>query len=133
MGDDLERAGLDPSRHRETADEAAFLVREVHDLERMAQADSVLLQALRDLDRAEHADVPVVVAAGGYRVRVRAEEYRGQLRIAPLAPTDDVTCGVDTDGESRVAHELRDVRAPGDIRVAEGEPAHAALGVGAEL
>ena len=46
----------------------------------MLQANAALLQRLRDFDRADHADVAVVVAAARHGVDVRADQDRRQLR-----------------------------------------------------
>jgi hypothetical protein len=58
----IECASFQPARHREASDQTAFLVREAHDLQRMSQVHAILVQQSRDLDRAQHADVAVVVA-----------------------------------------------------------------------
>src|SRR5262245_5368411 len=47
--------------------------------------------------------------------------------------TDDVARSVDANGEAGVVHQLREVCASRDIRLAERDAAHAALRVGAEL
>ena len=99
----------------------------------MSQANAALVQNLRDFDRAEHADVAVVVAAARHGVDVRARHDRRKLRVAAVATADDVARRVDAHDESGLSHELADVFAARDIGCAERDAAHAAFRVGAEL
>src|SRR5690606_7115944 len=125
----VEMVLLEPDRHRDAADEPAFLVGETDDLQRMPGRNVVLLEYLGDFDGADHADVAVVVAAAGHGVDVRAEHDHGQAGLAAFAAPDEVAGCVDAHLEPGLAHQFLDVFAARDIGIAEGDAADAAFRV----
>ena len=122
-----------PPGHRQASDQPAFLVGETHDFQRMEQTSATLAQGLRDLDRTQHADIAVIVAAARNGVDVRPDHDHWELRINPLAPADDVAGRVDVHDEPGILHQFLDVLAARDIRRAEGDATDASFGVGAEF
>ena len=121
------------SGHRLASEGAAFFVGETHDLERMTRRNSMLAEEGCGLDRADDADVAVVVATLRYGIDVRAEDDHGQFGIGPLEPPDDVAGRVDPNCEARVAHEFLDVFTTRQIRGAECHATDAAIRVGSEF
>ena len=119
--------------HRLASDRAAFFVGETHDLERMTRRNSILAEEGCGLDRANDADVAVVVAALRHGIDVRAEDYHGQCGIGPFEAPDDVAGRVDPYREARIAHETLDVITTRQIGGAECHATDSALRVGAEL
>ena len=82
--------GVQPAGDRLAADEPAFLVLEIDDLERMAKRASPLGERPRDLERGEHAQRAVVAAAVGHRVGVRPDDDRRRARGS--RPSSRRTC-----------------------------------------
>ena len=88
---------------------------------------------MRDFDRRERADVPIVVAAMRHRIDVRAEEKWFERGVAPRTAADDVPGEIDARLELGGAHQVEHESAAGAVVVAVGYARDATLGIPAEL
>ena len=133
MADDIHCGPGQAAGHRAAADQAALLVREADNLDRVTGRDAAFMHQLRNLDRTDDTDVAVVVAAARHRIDVRAEHDRWQPVFRPFAASDDVARRVDTDLEACLPHKVHDETPPFQIGFGKGDPADAAFGVFAEF
>src|ERR1700677_519884 len=105
----------------------SFLVGPVHDLEGRVGVIAARLQRTHDLQRAEHAQDAVELAAGRLRIEMRAHADRRQVVALAGAPREHVAAIIDRDGAAdRFASALEPV-AHLTILVRKREPADAAF------
>jgi len=103
----------------------ALLVGEDRQRHRVARADTLVVQRADRLQRAEHAELAVVLAAGGDGVDVRAHHHRRAAGLAgPLA--EDVAHLVHADPQASLAHPGGHEIAAALVLVAEGQAGEAA-------
>ena len=111
----------------------AFLVRPVDDLDRRIGLVALLVQGAHRLERAEHAEDAVELAAGRLRIEVRAHADRRQLVVAARTAREHVADLVDRDrAAERLALRLEPV-AHALVLVGQGQAPDAALRRRAEL
>ena len=90
--------GEDAGGQHRRGEARAFLVGPVDHLDRVAGADAEIVEGAHHLQRAEHAERTVELAAGRLGVEMAAHQDRRQRRIAPWAAGEHVAHGVDADG-----------------------------------
>ena len=135
----------DLARHDAGADHGGLkarplLVGEDGHRHRMPRPRVAIVERADGLERAEHAELAVVLPAGRHGVRVRAHQDRGQM-LASRAQTEDIAHPVHGDGEPGLAHPSheeiaaapvlvgqREAREPARRRLADpAQPLHALL------
>jgi hypothetical protein len=100
-------------------------------LDRMAGTHALVVQRPDRLQRAQHAELAVVLAAGGDGVDVRAHHHRRLPRLAgPLA--EDVAHLIHAHAQAGLAHPSDHEVAATPVLVAEGQPGQAAPFGGAD-
>src|SRR5262249_7192818 len=118
---------IESTRRDLTADQPTFLVLEVDDLQRMRERHLGIGERSRDLERGKNTQRSVESAAVRDAVGVRSDNDGSRIDSGAGASPEGVPAGVDADVESRVVHQLADVLARGEIRVAVGGAIHAAV------
>ena len=103
------------------------------DFERVSRGEIVFGQGLRHLNRAQRANIAIVVAAFGNAVDVRTKQQRLETLVAAGAAADDVRGGIDRDVELRALHQAKDIFAAAAIGFTVSETADTALRVLAKL
>ncbi len=113
--------------HGATTEKGTLFVREHHDFEWVSGKDPILMQDLGDLDGADGAHIPVVVASARYRIDVRAKHDRRELFVPAGTPPDDVASSVNPDLEPCFAHQSLHEGSSGNICIAKSDPINPAI------
>ncbi|MCY1509824.1 hypothetical protein D9M68_441800 [compost metagenome] len=77
------------------AEDRHFLGEKVNDLQIMVELDAIVRQRPRHFERGRDASDAIETAAIGHRVGMGAEHDGAERRLAPLAPADQISGGVD--------------------------------------
>ena len=120
-------AGHDPGAHHGGLEAGPFLVGEDDHADRMARASALVVERADRLERAENAQLAVVLAAGGDGIRMRAHED-GRERLRARAETEDVAHLVHADLEPRAAHPAHEEVAPVPVLIGQRQASEAAPG-----
>ena len=96
----------------------------------MARGDSAVVERAHDFQRTESADIPVEISPVRDGINVRAEEKHRQIFVAGAA-AKDVSGGVHAHGQARLAYELREPGARGEIGFGKADARDAAVKPGA--
>src|SRR5207248_7877168 len=98
---------------------------------RVSRADAVGVERADGLEPAEHAELAVVLAAGGNGVHVRAH-YDGRQRLAACAFAEDVAHLIDGDAQPGLAHPAHHQIAAALVVVRQRQPREPAARRGAD-
>ena len=111
----------------------AFLVGPVDDLDRRFRLDPGVVESAHGLQRGQHPEDPVELAAVGLGVEMAAGGHRGETGIPSRAPREHVAHLVHGDRAAGLLTPGSEEIAPAPVVVGQREPAAASAGQGADL
>ena len=127
----VDGAGGRPAPEEAVPEVGALLVAPDDHFQRVAGLDPLLAEGPQHLERSQHAEGSVVVAALRNSVEVGAEEDRGKGLLSLAAP-EEVAGGIGAHPESGAFHLARDPGAGREFFLRKGEAVRAAAGMRAE-
>ncbi len=130
---EVEHAGERARAEHRRRKPRAFLVGPGDDLDRRLGLVAEIVEAADDFEPGQHAIGAVELAAGRLGVEMAAGQHRRQTGVAAGPAGKDVADPVDADGAAGFLAPADEAAPRFAVEIARGEPAHAALGGGADL
>ena len=130
---EVEHAGERARAEHRRRKPRAFLVGPGDDLDRRLGLVAEIVEAADDFEPGQHPIGAVELAAGRLGVEMAAGQHRRQTGVAAGPAGKDVADPVDADGAAGFLAPADEAAPRFAVEIARGEPAHAALGGGADL
>ena len=129
----VEQSREHPGGDHRGGEARALLVGPVDDLDRGFGLDSGVVEGAHRLQRGQHPEDPVELAAVGLGVEVTAGGHRRQIGVPSRPPREHVPHLVHGDRAARLLAPGREQVTPALVVVGQREPAAASAGQGADL